>query len=99
MKGPSPWILLAFSSQFANIPQKISNLSEGPGNLELSLELIVLMSQPQPSWSLLLKVRPNVLNIFTDKIFYLLKGEKFIHNKFSRNFYLRQTKQKQILIF
>lgn len=55
-KGPSPWILLAFSCQFANIPQKIANLSEAPTNLELSLELIVLMSHPQPNWSLLLKV-------------------------------------------
>lgn len=47
LKGTNPWVTLTFRNRFSN---KIS------GDIELYLEIIVLLAQSQPNWSLLLKV-------------------------------------------
>ncbi|KAK9871526.1 hypothetical protein WA026_012898 [Henosepilachna vigintioctopunctata] len=54
--GPSPWILFSLPNIFIQFPRNILKLEDFPSNIAISLELMVLLSQSQPSWSLLLKV-------------------------------------------
>ncbi|XP_044763067.1 uncharacterized protein LOC123320001 [Coccinella septempunctata] len=54
--GPLPWICFSLPHLFKQIPKNVLKLTEFPGNVEITLELMVLLAQPQPHWSLLLKV-------------------------------------------
>lgn len=54
--GPLSWICFSLPHIFKQIPRNVLKLTEFPGEVEIMLELMVLLAQSQPYWSLLLKV-------------------------------------------
>ncbi|GJQ69311.1 hypothetical protein Trydic_g6444 [Trypoxylus dichotomus] len=52
----SPWIVLSLQNIFKEAPKCVTNTIELPDNTSIALEFLVLLSQPQPNWALLLKV-------------------------------------------
>lgn len=57
ISGPAPWTLFALSHVFGEPMKGISKLSELKSEIAIGFELMVLLSQPQPNWPLLLKVK------------------------------------------
>ncbi|KAJ8976340.1 hypothetical protein NQ317_009792 [Molorchus minor] len=54
-RGPSSWIIFALPNIFKDNPKSVIKTMED-ANVSIALEVMVLMAQPQPNWSLLLKV-------------------------------------------
>lgn len=54
--GPSPWIVFTSPQLFPEYPINITQFSDVKPETAIALELSVLLIQPQPNWSLLLKV-------------------------------------------
>lgn len=52
-----PWVIFAMSQRNETIPTQLMNFSSLPDDLAMKYELLVLLSQAQPVWPLLLKVR------------------------------------------
>lgn len=54
--GPATWIIFAFPHIFKTITKRLGNISELKDEIAISLELMVLLAQPQANWALLIKV-------------------------------------------
>ncbi|KAH0815199.1 hypothetical protein GEV33_007591 [Tenebrio molitor] len=54
--GPAPWIIFSLPNIFKSHPKNILRMSDLASTVAISLELTVLLAQPQPNWALLLKV-------------------------------------------
>lgn len=54
--GPALWVMLSLPNIFKNYPKNIQAMSDLPPDIYIALDLMVLLAQPQPNWSLLLKV-------------------------------------------
>ncbi|EEZ98750.1 uncharacterized protein LOC658339 [Tribolium castaneum] len=54
--GPASWITFSLPNIFKVQPKNITRMSDLPPDAAIALELTVLLAQPQPNWSLLLKV-------------------------------------------
>ncbi|XP_044259026.1 uncharacterized protein LOC123007679 [Tribolium madens] len=54
--GPASWIIFSLPHIFKVQPKNITRMSDLPSESAIALELTVLLAQPQPNWSLLLKV-------------------------------------------
>lgn len=61
--GIFPWIRFAFPCVFRNCQAKIRTMIELEDRAAMTLELMVLLAQPQPNWALLLKVVKNVCSL------------------------------------
>lgn len=55
--GICPWMIFALKNTFPDFPEKVCYFSELPPKIVIALEVGVLLEQPQPNWSLLLKVK------------------------------------------
>ncbi|XP_060523495.1 uncharacterized protein LOC132700308 isoform X2 [Cylas formicarius] len=58
-KGPMPWTIFALPGIFKNLKHRIETLDDLDDSTSISLELTVLLAQPQPNWALLLRVVCN----------------------------------------
>lgn len=55
--GALPWATFALPNYFnTNTMKVVANIHDLPADIIIALELKVLLGQPQPNWSLLLKV-------------------------------------------
>lgn len=54
--GPATWIIFAFPHIFKTTIKRFGKISELKDEIAISLELMVLLAQPQANWALLIKV-------------------------------------------
>lgn len=54
--NPSPWILLVFHNVFPEYPRNVRIFSDLSPSCAVTLEVMVLLAQPQPNWALLVQV-------------------------------------------
>ncbi|KAF5287146.1 hypothetical protein FQR65_LT12332 [Abscondita terminalis] len=54
--SPSPWVTLALPHIIPHYPKGITKLDDLKDNYAIALEIIAMLSQPQPNWASLLKV-------------------------------------------